>query len=201
MRTVTNPTGFRNNLRLKFKELLQKAGEGEGEEEEGEKGPGSVPNMNMTTSDDPDGLDALSINLERGIYNFIIQKATKEQIVKKWSNPYFVQIYTDHARSVYTNLCTGSIKQSILSRKIKAQDLPFMTHQQMLPEKWNSLLEQKRVRDKNKYEVHLEASTDNFKCHKCKSRECTYYQMQTRSADEPMTTFVTCIKCGNRWKC
>lgn len=31
-------------------------------------------------------------------------------------------------------------------------------------------------------------------------RKTTYYQMQTRSADEPMTTFVTCVNCGNRWK-
>jgi len=43
-------------------------------------------------------------------------------------------------------------------------------------------------------------STDQFQCGKCKQRKCTYYQMQTRSADEPMTTFVTCIVCNNRWK-
>jgi hypothetical protein len=40
-----------------------------------------------------------------------------------------------------------------------------------------------------------------FKCGKCKSVKTTYYQMQTRSADEPMTTFVTCKNCRNRWKC
>jgi DNA-directed RNA polymerase subunit M/transcription elongation factor TFIIS len=40
-----------------------------------------------------------------------------------------------------------------------------------------------------------------FKCGKCKSVKTTYYQMQTRSADEPMTTYVTCKNCGNRWKC
>jgi transcription elongation factor S-II len=40
-----------------------------------------------------------------------------------------------------------------------------------------------------------------FKCGKCKSTKTTYYQMQTRSADEPMTTYVTCTNCGNRWKC
>ena len=34
-----------------------------------------------------------------------------------------------------------------------------------------------------------------------KYTQCSYYQLQTRSADEPMTTFVTCINCGARWKC
>jgi transcription elongation factor S-II len=184
MKTIANPSGFRDSLRRKFKErLLQDLDDGE----------------QLLISDD--AMNTMSINLERGIYNCIIQKATSEQIVKKWSNPYFVQIYTDHARSIYINLGVNSIRKAILSRAIKAQDFPFMTHQEMIPEKWSSLLEQKRIRDKNKYEVHLEASTDNFLCYKCKSRECTYYQMQTRSADEPMTTFVTCIKCGNRWKC
>jgi DNA-directed RNA polymerase subunit M/transcription elongation factor TFIIS len=40
-----------------------------------------------------------------------------------------------------------------------------------------------------------------FKCGKCKSKKTDYYQLQTRSADEPMTTYVTCKSCGNRWKC
>ena len=44
------------------------------------------------------------------------------------------------------------------------------------------------------------ATTDQFQCGKCRQRKCTYFQMQTRSADEPMTTFVTCVACGNRWK-
>lgn len=44
------------------------------------------------------------------------------------------------------------------------------------------------------------ADTDMFKCSRCKQRKCTYAQLQTRSCDEPMTTFVTCTVCGNRWK-
>ena len=40
-----------------------------------------------------------------------------------------------------------------------------------------------------------------FTCGRCKSDQTTYYQLQTRSADEPMTTFVSCLECGNRWKC
>lgn len=42
--------------------------------------------------------------------------------------------------------------------------------------------------------------TDMLKCGKCKKRNCTYNQLQTRSSDEPMTTFVLCNECGNRWK-
>lgn len=46
----------------------------------------------------------------------------------------------------------------------------------------------------------LEADTDMFQCGKCKQKKCTYYQLQTRSCDEPMTTFVTCTVCNNKWK-
>ena len=40
-----------------------------------------------------------------------------------------------------------------------------------------------------------------YKCGKCKSNKTTYTQIQIRRADEPMTTFVTCLNCGNGWKC
>jgi len=43
-------------------------------------------------------------------------------------------------------------------------------------------------------------TTDMFRCAKCKQRKCTYFEMQTRSADEPMTVFITCEACGHRWK-
>lgn len=45
-----------------------------------------------------------------------------------------------------------------------------------------------------------EAETDQFKCGRCHQRRTKYYQLQTRSADEPMTTYVTCVNCGNKWK-
>ena len=51
------------------------------------------------------------------------------------------------------------------------------------------------------YEVNKDMATDLFTCSRCKKSECTYYQIQTRSADEPMTCFVTCLNCGKRWKC
>jgi DNA-directed RNA polymerase subunit M/transcription elongation factor TFIIS len=39
-----------------------------------------------------------------------------------------------------------------------------------------------------------------FKCGRCRGYKTTFYQMQTRSADEPMTVFVTCHTCNRRWK-
>ncbi|KNC46881.1 transcription elongation factor S-II [Thecamonas trahens ATCC 50062] len=55
--------------------------------------------------------------------------------------------------------------------------------------------------DKDMAMAEVMAETDMFKCGKCKERKCTYYQLQTRSADEPMTVFVTCTNCGNKWRC
>ena len=103
--------------------------------------------------------------------------------------------------TLYINLQNPLIKNLILEKNIKAHDLAFMKHQEMLPDKWNPIIEDLKIKNQNKYIPKIEASTDNFTCRKCKSKECSYYQLQTRSADEPMTTFVTCIECGNRWKC
>jgi len=141
-----------------------------------------------------------SSNLEKGIFNYTLKEAERRKIVKKWDNKPFVQIYIDHLRSIINNLNDGIIK-SINEGAIKPHIVAFMTHQELSPEKWSELIIAKIKRDKNKFETNIAAATDTFTCRKCKANQCTYYQMQTRSADEPMTTFVTCIPCGNRWKC
>ena len=140
-------------------------------------------------------------NLEKGIYNYCIKEATERQIVKKWDNVYFVHLYLDRLRSLYYNLKQPQLVSRIINKEVKPHEVAFMSHQEILPEKWATLLSDKKIRDANIYAPKLEASTDGFTCRKCKSKECSYYQLQTRSADEPMTTFVTCITCGNRWKC
>jgi transcription elongation factor S-II len=139
--------------------------------------------------------------LEKGIYNYSLKEATNRKVVKKWDNPFFVQIYTDRVRTLFVNLKTPELLEQLVNNQAKPHVFAFMTHQEMNPTKWEPLIIAKAKRDKSKYETTMEAATDTFTCRKCRSKKCTYYQMQTRSADEPMTTFVTCIDCGNRWKC
>tara|TARA_A100001015_G_C14364720_1_gene471941 strand:- start:71 stop:517 length:447 start_codon:yes stop_codon:yes gene_type:complete len=142
----------------------------------------------------------ISINIEKGIYNYSIKEATIRTVVKKWENPYFVQLYVDRLRSVYLNLYRlDSLREQVLSKKIKAHEIAFMTHQEMDNDKWAELIEEKRQREKSKFDGP-KATTSSFTCYKCKGNNCTHYQLQTRSADEPMTTFVTCLTCAYRWK-
>jgi len=141
-----------------------------------------------------------AINLEKGVFNWTIKECTNRKVVKKWENQYFVQIYLDKLKSVYLNL-NEKIVAKLLSKEIKAEEIAFMTHQELDFERWDKLIQAKNKRTENKSETNIVASTDTFKCGKCHSRDCTYYQMQTRSADEPMTTFVTCIQCDHKWKC
>ena len=148
----------------------------------------------------------ISKNLEKSIFNYSIKKAKSKNVVRKWENKYFIQIYVDRFKTIYFNLnpkistCNKELFNNIKSKKIKAKQLTYMNHQEMNRKKWDKLIQEKIKRDKNLTNDNLCAATDEFKCYKCKKRKCTYYQLQTRSADEPMTTFVTCLNCGNRWK-
>jgi transcription elongation factor S-II len=140
-------------------------------------------------------------NVEKSIFNFSIKKAIEMKVVRKWDNEYFVIIYMNKFKMIFHNLKNDIIVEKLKQNVIKPHEVSFMTHVELLPEKWKQEIQDKKFRLENKFFPKIEASTDNFTCGKCKSKACTYYQLQTRSADEPMTTFVTCTQCGNRWKC
>jgi len=146
------------------------------------------------------GEEKLSTNLEIAIYNYAIKEANSRKIIKKWDNPYFVQLYVDRLRSIYMNLKNAELLEQLKSGEITPQTVAFMTHQEMNNGRWSKLIEQKIKRDANKFTTNVQASTDMFTCKKCRSKKCTYYELQTRSADEPATIFVTCLDCGKHWK-
>ena len=144
-------------------------------------------------------------NLEREIYNYCIEKCIEKNVVPTW-NQIFINLYINKTRSLYSNLSPNNyinnkrLKSRLQKYEFTPKDLVNMTHQELFPEHWKELIDEKSNRDKALYETKKEAMTDQFKCRKCGSRETCYYEMQTRSADEPMTIFITCLNCGNRWK-
>ena len=147
------------------------------------------------------GLEQIdATNLEIGIFNYAIKEATQRKIVKKWENPHFVSIYIDRLRSIYMNLKNDNLKNLIHNGDIEPKQIGFMTHQEFKPDQWRELIEKKMKRDASKYNNNIQASTNMYTCRKCKSTRCTHYEMQTRSADEPSTIFVTCLDCGKHWR-
>ena len=149
----------------------------------------------------------ISRNIEKNIYNYTIELAKKKGIKRLWSNETFQELYLSKIRSIYSNIDDTSyinnknFKENILNNKIDINNISSLPMYDIFPENWTYLIERKTKIDKIKKEFKPEAMTDQFKCRKCGSRSTSYYEVQTRSADEPMTTFVNCLDCGNRWKC
>jgi DNA-directed RNA polymerase subunit M/transcription elongation factor TFIIS len=144
--------------------------------------------------------ESLGKNIEVGIYNYSIQDANTRQIIKKWKNIKFAEIYSCRLRTILHNLKNEELLNQLKTSQIMPKAFALMSHQEMAPDKWKTMIELKMKRDKSRLSTNIEASTDLFICKKCKSQKCTYYEMQVRSADEPATIFITCLDCGKNWK-
>lgn len=104
--------------------------------------------------------------------------------------------YKQKMRSLFLNLkgTNISLRREVVSGKLTPETFCAMTPEEMASDERKA--ENKRLEEEGIFAAraatNTNASTDMFKCGKCKQNKTTYYQMQTRSADEPMTTFVTC---------
>jgi len=128
-----------------------------------------------------------------------------EQTILKDNNG-VTAAYKAKIRSLFVNLKdknNPTLRERVVSGDLTVERFCKMTSQEMASD-------ERKAADSKIMEENLHkslgaeeqgAETEGFQCHRCKQRKCRYTQMQTRSADEPMTTFVTCTVCGNRWKC
>ena len=150
--------------------------------------------------------DVFVVNIEKGIFNHSIQQAKNKNIPCSWEHYLFTQLYLSKVKSIYANLKKDSyisnprLLERLLEKEFYPHELAFMEPVQTFPEHWKRIIDDKFKRDKYQYEGHSENNTDQFKCTRCKKRMCSYYELQTRSADEPMTIFITCLNCGKRWR-
>ena len=148
----------------------------------------------------------LSKIIEKSIYNYCIDVAKQKNILRSWNNNVFHDLYLNKCISIYSNLNSDTyiknnyLLKNILEKKIDPNNISKLSVYDIFPDNWKELMDKKSKMDELKYTLKPEAMTDQFKCRKCFSRSCSYYEVQTRSADEPMTQFITCLNCKNRWK-
>ncbi|XP_077576500.1 transcription elongation factor A protein 3 isoform X3 [Stigmatopora nigra] len=113
--------------------------------------------------------------------------------------------YKNRVRSRISNLKdpkNPGLRRNVLAGSIDLNRIATMSAEEMASDELKQLrnvLTQEAIREHQMAKTGG-TTTDLLQCGKCKKRNCTYNQVQTRSADEPMTTFVLCNECGNRWK-
>ena len=145
---------------------------------------------------------------EEHLLHHVKDTSIKEAIDVDWGNRVFWNMYRNKAISLYENL---KGKESYVNngenwlQKLKNQDVNYkdfveMTAMHLCPARWKESIETTIEKQKKLYSKS-DGGAITMWCSGCKKKsKCDYYQMQTRSADEPMTTFFTCLECDKRWK-
>jgi transcription elongation factor S-II len=149
--------------------------------------------------------DTICINLEKNILNHSMDRAREINEEPAWDNHKYSSIYKQKFLQIQHNLKKSPVlKGWILDKKIKTKDVIDMRPEDLWPDgPYAKMMEERIIKEMRKAYLAQEVKNQEgfFTCGRCKSKKTTYYQLQTRSADEPMTTFVTCLNCDRNWKC
>lgn len=113
--------------------------------------------------------------------------------------------YKNRIRSRVANLKDNKnpdLRLNVLRAQISVNRIASMTSEEMASNEMKELRQKFTKEAINDAQMSIQGGThtDLIKCPKCKKANTTYNQVQTRSADEPMTTFCYCNECGKRWK-
>jgi transcription elongation factor S-II len=147
----------------------------------------------------------LCINLEKCIVNHAIAQATKIGEEPAWDNHKYSNIYKHKFLSLQSSFKENpDLKTQLVEKKVSSSDIVNMRPEELCPNglyaKEYGIKIYKEMR-KDFLSREIKNQEGFFTCGRCKSKKTTYYQLQTRSADEPMTTFVSCLNCDRNWKC
>jgi len=152
-------------------------------------------------------VDDIAVELEGQLLSNIVNYCKLNGIDVDWANKIFWNTYRSKAISLYENLRTdGTVTNTenwakkLLSREVDPKAFVDMPAEELCPSRWKAALDKIVEAEIRLYSKNVSAAIYLY-CSRCKKKsKCDYYQMQTRSADEPMTTFVTCLECDREWK-
>jgi len=149
----------------------------------------------------------ISKGLESSLLEFIVNQCKVSGIDVDWANRVFWNAYRSKAIGIYENIRTdGYVKnnqnwaEKLKNKEVDPKTFVDMPAEEMCPSRWKEALDKIIEAEIKLYSKNMDAAVYLY-CSRCKKKsKCDYYQMQTRSADEPMTTFVTCLECDREWK-
>jgi len=103
------------------------------------------------------------------------------------------KMYNEYVYDLYGQILSGKtsfeqIQKSIKMNQFGTSNSSFKTERE---------IEEKEV---HYIENPLDVKEGIHQCSQCKSKRTFQYQLQTRGADEPMTTFCKCVQCGKSWR-
>jgi hypothetical protein len=152
----------------------------------------------------------ISINIEKSIYNNAIKQFQMKYKFYKIMNrnyQYFEvrRIYARTWNMVKTNLINANglkILKQLMVGDLEDREFIHTPHDKLFPELFD---ETKYKSSIIMYYINSDTMDSMIHCNKCKHNKLeynrvVYYQLQTRSADEPMTTFCECLTCGAKFK-
>ena len=144
---------------------------------------------------------ALAKEMEVAIFNATIDLAVEKNVPRAWSSRAFMNLYFAKARQILNALERSGAIREMLDRGVKPVEIAALPAHTLSPERWRTIEE---VLEKKKASIADQpvCMSDQYFCHRCKQKNTSYYQLQTRSADEPMTVFLSCLTpgCGYRWR-
>jgi DNA-directed RNA polymerase subunit M/transcription elongation factor TFIIS len=149
--------------------------------------------------------DDKMIELENIIYIKAYDIANFEEIRKSWNLQAFRDVYMAVSRRIIGNLNQNSyinnknLWERFNTNELTLEEIAKQNYYELCPENWQEMVDRQAKREKIQLEGDFSRATDKWMCNGCKKRKCTYYELQTRSADEPMTIFIHCLNCGKRW--
>lgn len=141
----------------------------------------------------------VSLKVELSIFEYSLLYCLNNGYDKK----FLKSIYDDKMYNIIANIKSDNIignktlLNDITSGKVNPSFVAFLSPSQLCPAKWNYWVKKKEYKEWRENSI---AYSDAYKCFKCGESKCKISQAQTRSADEPMTTFVTCLVCHNTFK-
>lgn len=142
-------------------------------------------------------------NLEIALFNSTLDDCNNSKTPMNWKDRLFKRKYKQKFVSLYYNM-TNPKNEDLLDRiatgQVPITKLPYMTPYELDPKNWESTFLRIATAKMDMGDFAVQMEEGLFKCGKCKSRRVHHYQMQTRSADESMTTYCTCTECKNVWK-